>query len=122
MSHQQDSADELDAMIAAPLYHSVILENDDVRVLDTTVPPGHTVPLHTHRWPGVQYIISWSDFIRRNAAGTILLDSRNIQPPPHRTALWSGPLPPHTLQNVGDSPLHVISVELKNPTSLESNQ
>jgi hypothetical protein len=122
MSHQQDSADELDAMIAAPLYHTVILENDDVRVLDTTVPPGHTVPLHTHRWPGVQYIISWSDFIRRNAAGTILLDSRNIQLPPHGTALWSGPLPPHTLQNVGNSPLHVISVELKNPTSLESNQ
>jgi hypothetical protein len=113
---------ELDAMIAAPAYHSVTLENDSVRVLDTTVPPGHTVPLHTHRWPAVHYILTWSDFIRRDHTGAILLDTRNNdtpnnpEHPPEGSAQWSGPLAPHTLENVGQSSLRVISVELKNPT------
>ena len=107
----------LDAMIAAPAYHSVMLENDAVRGRDTTVPPGHTVPLHTHRWPAVHYILTWSDFIRRDHIGTILLDTRsNPQHPPEGTTTWSGPLAPHTLENVGESSLRVLSVELKNPT------
>jgi hypothetical protein len=104
----------LDALIAAPAYHSLLLENDSVRVLDTTVPPGHTVPLHTHSWSAVHYLLSWSDFIRRDAAGAILLDTRNSpdQPAPGSTQ-WSGPFPPHTLENVGDATLHVLSVEIK---------
>ena len=32
--------DSLDAMIAAPQYHSLVLENDRVRVLDTRIPVG----------------------------------------------------------------------------------
>ena len=72
---------ELDAIVAAPQYHAVSLENDAVRVLDTSVPPGHTVPLHTHRWPAVHTILSWSDFVRRDAAGAILADSRSLPRP-----------------------------------------
>ena len=102
-----DWPDNLDAMIAAPAYHSV-------RVLDTTVPPGHTVPLHTHRWSAVHYILSWSDFIRRDQTGAILVDTRNTPRPPEASAQYSGPLAPHTLENIGGSDLRVISVELKN--------
>jgi len=29
------------------------------------------------------------------------------------TSLWSGSLPPHTLENVDTSEIHVIGVELK---------
>jgi hypothetical protein len=110
---QPDWPDDLDAMIAAPQYHSVMLENDSVRVLDTMVPPGHNVPLHTHRWPAVHYILSRSDFIRRDAAGEVLLDSRTRQLLPLGSAHWSGPLAPHTLENIGESNLQVISIELK---------
>jgi hypothetical protein len=113
MPTEQYWPDDLDATIAAPQHHTVILENDAVRVLDANIPPGHTVPLHTHRWAAVHYILSWSDFIRRDAEGTILLDSRTIEAPALGTALWSAPMPPHTLQNVGQSDLQVISVELK---------
>ncbi len=112
----QDWPDDLDALIAAPAYHSVKLENDSVRVLDTTVPPGHTVPLHTHRWPAVHYILTWSAFIRRDHTGAITVDTRNNpQHPPEGTTTWSEPLAPHTLENVGESSLHVLSIELKNP-------
>ena len=111
-----DLPTNLDAVLAAPGYHSVVLENESVRVLDTTVPPGHTVPLHTHRWPAVHYIITWSDFIRRDNDGAVLLDTRNMpeKPAPGSTQ-WSGPFAPHTLENVGDDALHVLSVEIKNP-------
>ena len=113
MLKKKDWPDELDALNAAPQYHSLMLENDSVRVLDTRVPAGQTVPLHTHRWPGTQYILSWSDFVRRDAKEKILVDSRTFQKIPEGSAVWSTPLPPHTLKNVGASDLHVISVELK---------
>jgi hypothetical protein len=113
MSKPQDWPDELDALQAAPRYHTLLFENELVRVLDTTVPPGETVPLHTHRWPAALYILSWSYFVRRDGEGSIMVDSRLLGKPAEGIALWSGPLPPHTLENVGESELRVISVELK---------
>jgi hypothetical protein len=113
MSKQQDWPDELDALVAAPKYHSLLFENESVRVLDTNVPAGKTVPLHTHRWPSTLYLLSWSDFIRRDRDGNVVVDSRTVSKPVQGSAVWSEPLAPHTLENVGDKELHVISVELK---------
>lgn len=105
---------ELDALVAAPEHHLLLLENDSVRVLDTSIPPGHTVPLHTHCWPQTLYLMSWSDFVRRDVNGKVLMDSRTAPKPSEGSAFWSPPLPPHTLENVGESILRLISVELKN--------
>jgi hypothetical protein len=107
--------DPLDAVFAASSFHRVLLENETVRVLDTLVPRGETVPLHTHRWPSVLYIVSWSDFLRRDENGHITMDSRGSAPLTPGTALWSGPLPLHTLDNVGDNDLRVIALEQKQP-------
>ncbi len=104
---------ELDALIAAPHHHTLLFENEFVRVLDTRVPPKQTVPLHTHRWPSTLYILSWSDFIRRDAEGASIIDSRTIPKVPEQSALWSPALPPHTLENIGNTELRAISVELK---------
>jgi hypothetical protein len=84
-----------------------------VRVLDTSIGPGETTTLHTHRRAGTLYILSWSDFVRRNADGAVILDSRTVPAIAPGTALWSAPLAPHTLENVGDAELRVIAVELK---------
>ena len=104
----------LDALRAAPAQHRLVLENERVRVLDTCVRPGETVPLHTHRWPAVLHLQSWSDFVRRDEKGHVLLDTRG-QPPPAGMPLtiWSPPLPPHTLENVGTAELRALSVEIK---------
>jgi hypothetical protein len=62
----------------------------------------------------VHHVISWSDFVRRDAEETILIDTRSsgrAGDPPQ--ILWGEPLPPHSLENVGGAPLHIISVELK---------
>ena len=49
---------ELDAMQAAPDFHRLLFENDVVRVLEAHVGSGETVPVHTHCWPGVLYLLS----------------------------------------------------------------
>jgi hypothetical protein len=86
-----------------------------VRVLETRIAAGERTPVHTHRWPAVHYVVSWSDFVRRDADGAVLLDTRSSAAAPREApeAAWGDPLPAHTLENVGTSPLHIISIELK---------
>jgi len=104
----------LDALIAAPQHHKLLFENESVRVLDANIPAGEITALHTHRFPASLYIISWSDFVRYDEQGNILLDSRKLDKTfLPETALWTEPLPPHALENVGENDLHIISVEIK---------
>jgi hypothetical protein len=106
--------EELDALIAAPQHHKLLHENDFVRVIDTLIPPNEITELHTHKWPASLYIISWSDFIRYDNGGNIVLDSRNLSKSPSpSTALWTEPLTPHALKNIGNNDIHIISVEIK---------
>jgi hypothetical protein len=104
---------ELDACIAAPHHHRLLFENERVRVLETIVLPGEIVPLHTHQWPAVYHLVSWSDILRRGPAGDVQVDTRGQPPPATPGARWAGPLGPHTLENVGSGTVHVVSVELK---------
>jgi hypothetical protein len=106
--------DELDALIAAPQHHSLLLENEFVRVLDTCIPPGEMTAVHTHCFAASHIVISWSDFIRYDAPGNVLLDSRSLGKTivPH-AALWSEPIGPHVIKNAGNNNLHIISVEIK---------
>jgi hypothetical protein len=103
----------LDALSAAPRHHTLLLENDRVRVVETRIPPGDIVPVHTHCWPSVLYVLSWSDFVRCDPAGTVVLDSRTIGGSSPPSVAWSEALPPHSLENVGGIEIRVISVEIK---------
>lgn len=105
---------ELDALCAAPDHHRLVLENDAVRVLETRIEAGETVPVHTHCWPAVYHVFAWSDMVRRDAEGVVLLDTRgkpgSVAP---GQSVWAEPLGPHSLENVGEGPIHLISVEIK---------
>jgi hypothetical protein len=106
--------DSLDAMIAAPEYHRLVLENERVRVLDTRIPVGVIVPVHTHRWPAIYYTIEPGDFIRRDGEGKVLFDSRTVPGMLSASAAnYIECLPPHSVENVGPAEIHLISVELK---------
>jgi hypothetical protein len=113
MSQEGPWPEELDALIAAPETHTLLFENNEVRVLEITIEPGQTTQLHTHRWPSTLYLLSWSDFVRRDEDGNVMLDSRSRPKRAVGTASWSPAMPPHTLENVGDRRLHLIGVELK---------
>lgn len=105
---------ELDALIASPAQHRLVFENTWVRVLDTRIAPGERTPLHVHRWPAVHHVMSWSPFVRRDDKGVVLLDTRaaGVEAAPG-AAMWGEALGPHTLENVGQAALHVVSVEIK---------
>jgi quercetin dioxygenase-like cupin family protein len=67
--------ESLDALAAAPGNHSLLLENEHVRVLDTRIKAGERTPVHTHRWPAALYVLSWSDFVRYDDQGRVLANS-----------------------------------------------
>jgi hypothetical protein len=118
---QWEWPDELDALVSAPDHHHLLLENERVRVLETVVPAGETTAVHTHRWPNVQYVVSGADFLRRDGGGKATLDTRaGTGPPKPSSVLWSDPIPPHSLENVGDTELCVIMVELKDEAAVET--
>lgn len=83
-------------------------------MLDAKIPPGHTVPLHTHCWPSTLYVLSWGDFVRRDGEGKIVAESRASGSVTQGSVFWLEALPPHTLENVGTTEIRAISVEIKN--------
>ena len=89
------------------------MENEHVRVLETIIKPGETTALHTHQWPAATTFLSSSEVVRRDESGHILLDTRGMDPLPAMSAVWTPPLGPHTLENVGKRDVNVITVELK---------
>jgi hypothetical protein len=107
------SLDELDGVAVAPDHHKVIFENEEVRVLETTIAAGEVTPLHTHLAPTVSYGLSGTHLLRRDEHGNVLLDTRadpNFVLP---RVLFSASMPRHTLENTGPDDLRVIGVELK---------
>jgi quercetin dioxygenase-like cupin family protein len=106
--------DSLDALVAASEFHSLMFENESVRMLATRIGPGETVPLHTHRWPSVLYVLSTAHFVRRDDQGRVLSDTRATGAVPETgTAVWTPAMPPHTLENVDGSEIRLLNIELK---------
>jgi hypothetical protein len=113
--------DSLDALIAAPAHHSLLLEDHRVRVLRTSIPPGDVVPLHTHRWGGIAYVESSCHFVRRDERGNVLFDSRQVgELPVAPFVQWLQPLPPHTVENLGTAEISILIVEIKQPATPRS--
>ena len=105
--------DSLDALIAAPGHHRLLFEDERVRLLEVRIGAGQKVPVHTHRWPSAIYVVSTSDFIRRDGKGNVLFDSRTAGPSKVPAVQSSDPLPPHSVENIGNSEILLITTELK---------
>lgn len=106
--------DSLDALRAAPKNHRLVFENEDARLLDTRIAPGETVPVHTHRWPSLVYVLSSSDFVRCDHEGNVLLDTRAAGIVLETgSALWTDRMAPHTVENVGEVEIRVLGFEVK---------
>jgi hypothetical protein len=104
-AREQEWPDALDAMVAAPEHHEVLLENERVPVLDSRIKPGDTAPIHTHRWASVLYILGTSEFIRYDTEGKAVFDSRSCASPVETgMVMWSPPLRAHSVENVDLNP------------------
>jgi hypothetical protein len=106
---------ELDAVIAAPKNHKIILENDKVRVLEVTVLPGETEVIHHHQWPSVMHLTQAEKFIDRDENGNVILDSRKRKEQPSLPlTFYKGPQAAHYVENLSDSiPMKLLRIELK---------
>lgn len=104
-----------DAVASAPTNHTILLENDRVRVLEVTLWPREVEPLHHHRWPSVLYILEAGDFIDRDAQGNTIMDTRELpEPLQFPLTMWKDSEAPHSVENLSDTqPIRLIRVELK---------
>jgi beta-alanine degradation protein BauB len=95
----------LDPVATNPDHYRVVFENERVRVLEYTDRPGERTTPHGH--PD-SVMVTLSAFRRRLHAGEA---HRDVDMP----AGLSGWLPAqqHAGENIGDTPTHVIFVELK---------
>jgi hypothetical protein len=106
--------DSLDALTAALEYHRLLFENERVRVLEVRIGPGEIVPVHTHQWPSVVHVAKSGDFIRPDGQGKLLFDSRTMGPPPALPVTqWTEALPPHSVENIGNREILLLTTELK---------
>ncbi len=104
---------DLDGVVAAPGHHKVIFENEAVRVLETIIPAGETTPLHTHLAPTAMYVLSSTQFVRRNELGQTMVDTRNDPDFVMPRVLYAASTPEHTIENPGTDDLVVIGVEIR---------
>lgn len=106
---------ELDAVVAAPKNHKILLENDKVRVLEVTLLPGEKEPLHHHQWPSTLYIMSAGDFVDYDSKGNVILDSRKFpEPSTYPLTIFKNPEAPHQAENLSKTEtIKLIRVEMK---------
>jgi hypothetical protein len=101
---------EKDATVAAPGNHKILLENDEVRVLQVSVPPHTREPMHVHRYPAVIYLQSSPpNMIEHTEDGK----TRDMGMRPDGFARWLPVDQGHFIENTNDKPLLAIRVELK---------
>ncbi|WP_411816565.1 hypothetical protein [Hyphococcus sp. DH-69] len=107
---------ELDAVIAAPGNHKILLENESVRVLEVSLAPNEVEPLHSHRWPSVLYIQEAGHFVDSDADGNVIFDTRALDVPlTFPLTMWKEPEAPHSVTNLSDdTPIRLVRVEIKN--------
>lgn len=106
---------DLDAVIAAPKNHKILMENEKVRVLEVFLSPGETEPLHHHQWPSVLYIQEAGDFIDYDGNGNVIFDSREAPPLQFPLTMWKDSEAPHAVVNLSKTiPIRLVRVEMKN--------
>lgn len=95
----------LDPVQSNPEHYTVVFENDRVRVLEYTDRPGESTTPHQHP-DSVMHTLS--SFRRRLRSGD---SHRDVELPAGLTG-WL-PAQVHSGENIGETPTHVLFVELK---------
>ena len=96
---------DLDPAVSNAQFYKVVFENDRVRVLEYTDSPGDRTTPHAHP-DSVMYTLS--SFRRRLHQGD---QHRDVEIAAGTTG-WL-PAQQHAGENIGDTPTHVLFVELK---------
>jgi hypothetical protein len=103
----------MDALVAAPASHRVLVENDRVRVLEVVISAGAREPEHTHQAPSVM-IVDEPARIRYYTGDALRFESRaRLGTTPGPRVHWMEPEGPHSVENIDERRYHAIRIELK---------
>jgi len=95
-----------DIVALSPEVHKVLFENETIRLLEVSVKPGATVPMHTNP-ENVNYILAGGTLRLISEDGSVLdvqLAERQVIP---------APVGRHAVENVGQSEVRTLCIELK---------
>ncbi|WP_019466600.1 cupin domain-containing protein [Dyella japonica] len=95
-----------DMVKVAPNNTKVLLENDQVRVIEVTVKPGETIPMHSHP-ANVVYFVTGGKTKTTTADGKVTDTDHKAG-----EALWSEPIT-HSNKNMGTLTTKALVIELK---------
>ena len=110
-----------DAVTAAPYSHTVLFEDDHVRVLEILLPPLASEPIHIHALPsvmmgdtgggaGAKYLYTEYKF---EGGKFVEVEKREVTPTPGFRTVYSGPEGPHAITNLGAVPMRITRTEIK---------
>ncbi len=102
--------EELDSVIAAPENHTVVFENDKVRVLHVNIPPDVIEKKHTHRNPSIFIINASPNMDYYNEKGEIVARSGKRK---DGEPFWVEPEGLHGLENHDAIVFDAFRVEIK---------
>jgi hypothetical protein len=104
----------LDAVVAAPASHRIMLENDRVRVLEVVIEPGAREPEHTHQWPSVMIVDEPAQFRYYEGDQLRFESSAWTETSPRVQVKWLEPEGPHSIENLDQQRrYHAIRIEIK---------
>lgn len=95
-----------DIVKLSPDVHVVLFENDVIRLLEVTVKPGATVPMHTNP-ENINYILE---------GGTLRLfgpDGSGVDVQLAERQVIPAPVGRHAVENVGQTRVRTLCIELK---------
>jgi len=95
-----------DVVKVAPDSHTVLLENDQVRVLKVDMKPGQKVPMHSHPHNVIYYL---TDGILRLTSADGKTEDRRVKA---GTVVWSE-ASKHAAENIGPAEFREVQIELK---------
>ncbi len=102
--------EEYDAVTADPGSHTVVFENEKVRVVRVNVEPGVRENMHTHKWHSVFIISAFPNINYYLEDGTCIPRSGARR---EGIPAWIEPEGIHAVENIDTRPFEGIRIELK---------
>ena len=108
-------AEEIDPVMVSPDFYTIILENENVRVVEYLLPPDKKDNWHAHP-PKVSYVIEGGKLkINLENGESFVVEEKPGQ------ARWSGSVGKHFVENVGATAIKIVIVENKNMSASIDN-
>lgn len=100
-----------DAVVAAPEAHTVLHEDETVRVLRVVLKPGRREPHHTHKWPSIFILLRDAPVRYYDASDQLKFETDGSTQP--WSTEWMAPEALHAVENIGNEAIEAIRIELK---------